>query len=77
MITRNDLITTGLNIETRNVLDFIIFKTRNATKPYQRRLKNLEKDFLLEIENKLEIIKEEDSENVDGIENLKEEQSHP
>jgi cellobiose-specific phosphotransferase system component IIA len=66
-----NLIDPGLNISTSSALDFIVLKAGNATKRYQRDLKNLEKDALQEIETKLE--KAHDNESAEVIEGLKEE----
>ena len=60
MISRHDLTISGLNIETRNALYFVVFKAGSATKLYQRNLKALEKDTLTDIQDRLEEIKEED-----------------
>ena len=46
MMTKMNLIDPGLNISTSSALDFIVLKAGNATKQYQRDLKNLEKDAL-------------------------------
>ena len=54
MMSKQALIAPGLNIATNSALDYIVFKTGNATKKYQRELKSLEKDALLDIENKLD-----------------------
>jgi hypothetical protein len=54
MMSKQDLIDPGLNIATNSALDYIVFKTGNATKKYQRELKNMEKDALLDIEKKLD-----------------------
>ena len=70
MISRNDLIVTGLNIETRNALDFVVFKAGNATKLYQIYLKALEKDTLTDIQDRLEVMKKDDPENTEGIDIL-------
>ena len=71
MIAKKDLMAPGLNIATNSAPHFIVFKTGTATKKYQRELKILEKDALLEIEKKLETA--HDSENVEAIEGLNEE----
>ena len=57
MISRKDLIITGLNIETRKALVFVVFKAGNATKLYQRNLKALEKDTLTDIQDRLEVMR--------------------
>ena len=54
MMSKQALIVPGLNIATNSALDYIVFKTGNATKKYQRELKNMEKDDLLDIEKKLD-----------------------
>ena len=56
MISKEDLIVSGLNIETRNALDFVVFKTGNATKLFQRNLKAQEKDTLTDIQDRLEAV---------------------
>ena len=73
MISKEDLIITGLSIETRNALDFVVFKTGNATKLYQRNLKSLETDSLTDIQDRLETVKEDDSENLESIHLLEQE----
>ena len=70
MISGHDPIVTGLNIETRNALDFVVFKAGNATKLYQRNLRALEKDTLTDIQDRLEVMKKDDPENTEGIDIL-------
>ena len=72
-ISRQDLIISGLNIESRNSLDFVVFKAGNATKLYQRNLKALEKDTIADIQDHLEVMKEEDPDNTESIDPLEKE----
>ena len=58
MISRHDLTISGLNIETRNALYFVVFKAESATKLYQRNLNALEKDTLNSIQDRLVEIKD-------------------
>ena len=73
MLSKEDLIVTGLSIETRNALDFVVFKTGKATKLYQRNLKALETDSLIDIQDRLETVKEDDPENLESIHLLEQE----
>ena len=73
MLSKEDLIVSSLNIESRNALDFVVFKTGNVTKLYQRNLKVLEKDTLTDIQYRLEAVKEDDPENLESINLLEQE----
>ena len=73
MISKEDRIVSSLKIETRNALDFVVFKTGSANKLYQRNLNALEKDTLTDIQDRLEAVKAEDQENLEIINSLEQE----